>query len=176
MNLAHFLLFQEDKTRFRFAGAGGEVGGYILRPARGFFMGEEMQGNGGKRILVVDDEKAIRDILSDILNVWGYQVAVASSGIEALNLFLTRSFDLVLTDLNMPGIDGWTVAIHVKDKSPHTPIGLMTAQNTEDIINKLEGSCVDFILFKPFTLEDLGKHLRHYWATEQEKKGQCYQA
>ncbi|UCG66380.1 MAG: response regulator [Deltaproteobacteria bacterium] len=114
-----------------------------------------MEEDAGKKILIVDDEKAIRDILSNTLVCWGYQVAVASSGIEALNLFLRRSFDLVLTDLNMPGIDGWTLAIHVKDKSPNTPVGLMTAQDKEGVMKKLEGSCVDFALFKPFTLEDI---------------------
>jgi len=133
-----------------------------------------MQGHGGKKILIVDDEKAIRDILSDIFIYWGYKVAVAGSGSEALNLFLRRSFNLVLTDLNMPSIDGWSIAIQVKDKSPDTLVGLMTAQHTEDIIKKLEGSCVDFLLFKPFTLEDLGTKLRHYWSPGYEKKGHCY--
>jgi len=127
-------------------------------------MAETMEGNAGKRILIVDDDKAVRDVLSDIFTYWGYQVAVAGSGIEALPLFLRTSFDLVLTDLNMPGIDGWSVAVHVKDKSPDTLVGLMTGQGQKDIVEKLEGSCVDFVLFKPFTLEDLGIRLRHYGA------------
>jgi two-component system response regulator SaeR len=123
-----------------------------------------MKEDGGKKILIVDDEKAIRDILSDTLIHWGYQVAVAGSGIEALDLFLKRSFDLVLTDLSMPGIDCLTLAIHVKDKSPSTAVGLMTAQDTEGIMEELEESCVDFALFKPFTLQDLEHLLRHWEA------------
>ena len=130
-----------------------------------------MKEDGDKKILIVDDEKAIRDILSDTLIHWGYQVTVAGSGIEALDLFLKRSFDLVLTDLSMPGIDGLTLAIHVKDKSPNTPVGLMTAQDIEGIMEELEESCVDFVLYKPFTLEDLGKRLRQYWAKEHKRKG-----
>lgn len=126
-----------------------------------------MKEDGGKKILIVDDEKAIRDILSDTLVYWGYQVAVASS-IEALGLFVTKSFDLVLTDLTMPGIDGWAIASQVKDKSPNTHVGVMTAQDNEGVIKKLEGSCVDFALFKPFTLEDLEHCLRGYEATERK--------
>ena len=130
-----------------------------------------MKEDGDKKILIVDDERAIRDILSDTLIHWGYQVTVAGSGIEALDLFLKRSFDLVLTDLSMPGIDGLTLAMHVKDKSPDTAVGLMTAQDTEGIMEELEHSCVDFVLFKPFRLEDLGKRLRQYWAKEHKRKG-----
>jgi len=130
-----------------------------------------MKENEGKKILIVDDEKTIRDILSDILVYWGYQVAVASSGIEALTLFVTRPFDFVLTDLTMPGMDGWTIATQVKDKSPNTHVGVMTAQAKESVIKQLERSCVDFALFKPFTLEDLEHWLRPYGATEQKQRG-----
>jgi CheY-like chemotaxis protein len=135
-------------------------------------MSKEMK-EGVKKILIVDDEKAIRDVLADTLIYWGYQVAVASSGIEALSLFLTRPFDLVLTDLTMPGVDGWTIAIRVKNKSPDTHVGVMTAQDKEGVIKKIEGSCVDFALFKPFTLEDLEHCLKYYEATEHKKKGYC---
>jgi CheY-like chemotaxis protein len=133
-------------------------------------MRQEMKEKGGKKILIVDDEKAIRDILSDIFVYWGYQVAVASSGIEALSLFVTRPFDLVLTDLTMPGIDGWAIATKVKEKSPNTHVCVMTAQDKQSVIKKLEGSCVDFALFKPFTLEDLERWLRGYEATEQKQR------
>ena len=176
MNLAHFLLCEDTERTIRFAREGGKVRESMARPAVGFFMGEITEGNAGKRILIVDDEKAIRDFLSDILIHWGYQVTVAGSGSEALPLFLRTSFGLVLTDLNMPGIDGWSVAVHVKDTSPNTLVGLMTGQNTEDLIKKLEGSCVDFLLFKPFTLEELGTQLRRYCAEGQGNEGQCYGA
>ena len=75
-----------------------------------------------RKILVVDDSKAIRDLLSNVLSLMGYHAAVASNGNEGLHLFLANSFDLVLTDVQMPGMDGWTLAFHVKDKSPDTPL------------------------------------------------------
>lgn len=110
-----------------------------------------------RRILVVDDTKAIRDVLSDMLSIMGYEVVVASSGHEGLNRFLKSSFELVLTDLDMPGIDGCTLALHIKDKSPNTPVVLMTGSEEEAVIKKLRASCVDSIIFKPFRLEEIEK-------------------
>ena len=107
------------------------------------------------KILVVDDSKAIRDILSKMLSFMGFHVTVASSGNEGLNLFLTNSFDLVLTDLQMPGMDGWTLALRVKDESPDTPVVLVTGEEKKGITEKLNESCVDSALFKPFCLEDI---------------------
>ena len=107
------------------------------------------------QILVVDDSKAIRDVLSKMLSFMGLHVAVASNGNEGLHLFVSNSFDLVLTDVQMPGMDGWTLASHVKDKSPDTPVVLVTGEEKRGIMEKLKGSCVDSVLFKPFRLEDV---------------------
>jgi len=85
----------------------------------------------------------------------GFHVAVASNGNEGLHLFLTNSFDLVLSDVQMPGMDGWTLAFHIKDKSPDTPILLVTGEEKEGIMEKLKGSCVESVLFKPFRLKDI---------------------
>ena len=59
-------------------------------------------------------------------------------------------FDLILTDLRMPGMDGWTLAFHIKSKSPDTPVVLMTGEGENKIMQELEGSCVDIAVFKPF--------------------------
>lgn len=107
------------------------------------------------KILVVDDSKAIRDLLSNVLSFMGYHTAVASNGNEGLHLFLTNSFDLVLTDVQMPGMDGWSLALHVKDKSPDTPVVLVTGEEKKGIMEKLKGSSADSVLFKPFGLEDI---------------------
>jgi two-component system capsular synthesis sensor histidine kinase RcsC len=107
------------------------------------------------RILVVDDTKAIRDILSKILSFMGYEVVVASSGNEGLNRFLKSSFELVLTDFDMPGIDGCTLALRIKDKSPNTPVVLITGSEEEVVMERLKGGCVDYVMLKPFHLEDI---------------------
>ena len=113
-----------------------------------------------RRALVVDDQQDIRDILSDILAAMGFEVAVAHSGNEGLNTFLRTSFDLVLTDLKMPGMDGWSLALRIKEESSATPVVLMTGEAKEVVRDKLKGNCIDFIMFKPLRLKDIQKTVR----------------
>ncbi len=126
------------------------------------------------KILIVDDSKDIRDILSKMLSLMGFEAAVASNGNEALNLFLTDSFDLVLTDLEMPDLDGWTLALHIKDKSPNTPVVMMTGSEKEAVMERLKGSCIDSILFKPFMLEDIQKTVQIMLDERLEEDGKRY--
>ncbi len=117
------------------------------------------------KILIVDDEKAIRDVLSDTLSFLGYEVAVASSGHEALSLFLNNSFELVFTDMHMPGMDGWSLAHHIKDKSPDTPVVLITGSEKETVMKRFKGSFVDTVIFKPLSLEDIQKTVQGFLHT-----------
>jgi CheY-like chemotaxis protein len=112
------------------------------------------------KILIVDDEKAIRDCLSEMLSFMGFNVAVASSGDEALNLFHTDSFDLVLTDLEMPYMDGWALAHYIKEKWPHIPVVLITGSEERYVMERMKESCVDYALFKPFALWEIQKTLK----------------
>ncbi len=116
---------------------------------------DNLHKGGTRRILVVDDEKVIRDVLVDALSLFGCKVDVASNGIEGLDLFLRSSFDLVLTDWHMPGMDGLTMAFNIKRRSANTPIVLITGGAKEGIMEKLKGSGVDFVLFKPFGLDQI---------------------
>ena len=110
-----------------------------------------------RRIMVVDDDKGIRHALSTALSGMGYEVLAASSGTEAFNLFLKISFALVLTDLEMPGEDGLNLASRIKDKFPDIPVVLMTAHAKEDVMERMKGGSVDYVIFKPFRLEDILK-------------------
>ena len=111
-------------------------------------------------ILIVDDERAIREVLSDTLSSLGYRVTVASSGHEGLRLFLNNSFELVFTDMRMPGMDGWSLARHIKDKSPNTPVVLITGSDRDTVMKTLKGSFVDTVIFKPLSLEEIKKTLQ----------------
>jgi CheY-like chemotaxis protein len=71
-----------------------------------------------REILVVDDEGLIRGLLLRFLPTIGFAVTVAGNGKEGLDLFLKKSFALVLTDLRMPEMDGCTLGRHIKDTSP----------------------------------------------------------
>lgn len=118
-----------------------------------------------KRILMVDDEKDIRNLFSKVLSFLGYEVVVASSGTEALNLFLTDPFDLVLTEFQMPGMDGWSLAVQIKDRFPNTPVVMITGQVKDGVMEKIKGSCVDFVMFKPSRLEDILKTVQRMLGT-----------
>jgi len=110
-----------------------------------------------RRILVIDDDANVRNVLSLTLSFMGHDVAVVNCGDEGLNLFLKSSFDLVITDLDMPGINGWKLAFHIKEKSPNTPVVLITGKERETVLEKAKDSSVDFVIFKPFRLENIQK-------------------
>lgn len=112
------------------------------------------------KILIVDDEPTVRDALSDILSFLGYQVVAKGTGRDALRTFLADSISLVLTDMDMPEMDGLTLAVHIKDKSPNTPVVIMTGFHREAVTEKLEGRYVDSIILKPFRLEEIENTLR----------------
>ncbi len=111
-----------------------------------------------ERILIVEDQKPIRDAISKYLAYMGYQVVAAGNGKEGLGFFLSSPFDLVITDMDMPECDGLTLASSIKERSPHTPVVLITG-NTSDNIQ--EGS-VDLIIPKPFMIKDLERTAQRF--------------
>ena len=109
----------------------------------------------GKRILVVDDQKSIRDILSHLLSGLGFHVTLASDGAQGWRRFQSAPCDLVLTDLHMPVMDGWDLARRIKEASPRTPVVLLTGEGRGRVLEKLDRSDIDSALFKPFSLGEL---------------------
>jgi two-component system capsular synthesis sensor histidine kinase RcsC len=107
-----------------------------------------------KRILIVDDDQKWLNLFSSIISSMGFEVAVADSGDKALKQFQEKPFDLVLTDLNMPGMAGWEVARHIKGISPNTLVVLATAGGRELILEKMEESSIDAVFFKHFGLKE----------------------
>ena len=89
-------------------------------------------------------------MLRQMLIMAGHEVLVATSGAEALVLIEQYRFDLVCTDLGMPGMNGWEVARAVRERAPATPIALVTGWGTELDPTELAGNTVDFVLPKPY--------------------------
>jgi len=112
-------------------------------------------GKRNRRILVVDDDSRTREMLLKALSFMGYEAVAARNGIEAIDMFFGNIFDLVITDLQMPGMDGWSLAYNIKEKFPGTPVILMTAQAKAHVIKDIEKSYIDSALFKPFSLAEL---------------------
>ena len=83
------------------------------------------------RILVVDDDRDIRNILRDILSSSGYQVSEAENGEKALTLLEYESFDLDLLDVMMPDMDGWSVLREIRNLE-YIPVIMLTARNLEN--------------------------------------------
>jgi CheY-like chemotaxis protein len=113
-----------------------------------------LRGAGKRRhLLVADDDGAIQNILSRILSFMGYDVTLAGNGLEAMNVFLAGSYDLVMTDFQMPLMNGWELSRIVKEQSPSTPVIVITGLCDDEVREKLNGDGVDAIIRKPFKLE-----------------------
>ena len=105
-------------------------------------------------ILVVDDEPAMRLLLTSILKDEGHEVTAAASGEEALQLLATRHYRLVLTDLKMPGISGLELLTHVKRDDPGTAVIILTAFGTvEGAVEAMRQGAVHYLL-KPLANPD----------------------
>jgi CheY-like chemotaxis protein len=78
------------------------------------------------KILLVDDNAVVRDMLVDLVGSLGYVADAASGGAEALALFDRNRYDIVLTDLLMPGMSGWEVLAAVRQRNPRMPVVIIT--------------------------------------------------
>ena len=107
------------------------------------------------RILIVDDEKSILDILTILLKGSGHEVVQASDGEEAVTILEDQSFDLLMTDMNMQGMNGVTLSRNVSESGRKMPIIMMTAFATvESASEVMEIGIFDYIR-KPFKIDEL---------------------
>lgn len=107
------------------------------------------------RILVVDDESSMRQLLDIALRKEGHQIVVAESGKKAVERFGKSAFDLVISDIRMPDMSGVEVLRHVKQSSPETPVIMITAYSAADTaVEALRLGAYDYIA-KPFKVEEL---------------------
>ncbi len=107
------------------------------------------------RILVIDDEEAVRDILSRMLRTKGHQVETASDGDEGIERFKKQPFDLVFTDLGMPKLSGWEVGKALKELNPKIPIVMITGWGMELSREKMSENGIDLMISKPFNFEQV---------------------
>jgi len=113
----------------------------------------------GERILVVDDEPFITDLLAAALRFEGFRVEVAGSGREALALAQPGRYDLVMLDVMMPDLEGTEVCRRMRETGVVTPVVFLTARDsTEDKVQGL-GVADDYVT-KPFSLDELVARVR----------------
>ena len=123
-------------------------------------MGKEIQRSF--TILVIDDDDRVRTLLKDILVYGGHHVIEAANGILGMKCLEEGKFDMVLTDLGMPAMNGWEVAKWVKRKVPRIPVGLITGWETQLDEEKIKESGVDLVIGKPFQVGDILEAVNHY--------------
>jgi two-component system response regulator PilR (NtrC family) len=106
-------------------------------------------------VLVADDEEGVRESLLAVMREEGYEVTGTADGTEALRLLDTREFDLVISDLRMPGADGMRVLQHAREVAPQTLVLLMTAHATVDTaVEALRRGAQDYMV-KPVIFDDV---------------------
>jgi CheY-like chemotaxis protein len=113
---------------------------------------EEAQVSHGEpaKILIIDDEEEIRILLQEIISADGHVVDIAPDGATGLEKLEEQPYDLVFTDLGMPGMTGWDVAKRVKELNRHIPVALITGYNVSSEPENIKEKGVDLILHKPF--------------------------
>ena len=113
-----------------------------------------------KRILIAEDDPLSRKSLGAWLRDIGYEVNLASDGAAALDLLDSSPFDLVLSDIRMPRVDGIFVISHLRSLSPSTPFIILSAYPEDaDGLGRIPKSVW---MRKPFVLEDLEWNIRHF--------------
>lgn len=114
------------------------------------------------QILVVDDDSQLREAIVDTLMLTGYACIEASNGDEALAILLRRKVDMVISDIQMDGMDGHTLLRSIRDKYPQMPVLLMTAYaNIDGAVKAMRDGAIDY-LAKPFAPEVLLNQVSRY--------------
>src|SRR5699024_11613621 len=112
------------------------------------------------KLLVVDDEPNIRELLSTSLRFAGFDVIAAANGREALEAAETQNPDLAVLDVMLPDMDGFTVTRKLRATGRHVPVVFLTARDeTEDKVTGLTVGGDDYVT-KPFSLDEVGARIR----------------
>lgn len=112
-------------------------------------------------VLVVDDEAPIRLLLSNLIRLLGHKVLMAENGLVAMKILEGASFDLVITDLSMPELDGWSLVKEIRNRWPETKVMIITGYG--DLSNAIapgsDKGMADAFISKPFDLSEIGKKI-----------------
>ncbi|HRI49866.1 MAG TPA: response regulator [Pseudomonadota bacterium] len=113
------------------------------------------------RILVVEDEDNVRDVLAEFLSYRGYLVETAANGLKALPKLREFAPDLILTDLQMPGLDGFGLIRRAHEQDPDQAIVVMSALAQAEASDAQMSACTAGYVTKPIDLDELIKVIEH---------------
>lgn len=122
-------------------------------------------------VLVVDDEAMMRTLVEKILTREGYRVLLAGDGVEALEMLRTERVDIILSDMKMPRMDGFTLLKAVRAESPKTTFVIMTAFGDTYSVKDALLLGADEYLTKPFKSSEVSLVIeRAYWRLQASKQ------
>ncbi len=126
-----------------------------------------------ENILIVEDEKRVADLLKAGLEEIGYNTVVAYDGIMGLRLFQSNDFDLVISDIVLPGIDGFELCREIRSRNRNLPVLMLTALGSTD--DKLDGfdSGADDYMVKPFDFRELHARIKVLLRRAVQKEDRC---
>jgi two-component system OmpR family response regulator len=124
--------------------------------------------DGAPRVLVVEDELKLAALIGKALNEQGMAAELASNGEDALQMAIASSYDVLLLDVNLPGIDGFEVCRRLRVHGVSTPVLMLTAGDRIDERSAEVDRCVDDYMAKPFDFNELFARLRALATREPE--------
>lgn len=121
---------------------------------------EELRMTERAKVLIIDDDEAILDSCTQVLEKAGYSVKGAQEGEHGLKLFNSESFQVILLDLKLPGPDGIEVLTHIKTENPETPVIIMTGYaSVESAVEAMKQGAFDYMA-KPFSPKELRVNIK----------------
>lgn len=128
----------------------------------GLTKGASIEGGNGERILIIDDEDAVRNVLGLSLSHLGYEVDTASSGLEGLEKFKTApdGYHLVILDLLMPGLSGEETFNRLRSLDPLLPVLIVSGFSSEQVVQRVLADGANNFIQKPFSIEVLSEKVR----------------
>lgn len=124
----------------------------------------KMKSNSNKTILIVDDEEALSQMLNDLLSSEGYKVLEANNAARALGILKSTHVDLLISDIIMPGMDGFELVAKVKELYPQVKIQLVSGYSeqikNDNVLHKK-------ILYKPYSQFDMIERVKDILSGEE---------
>lgn len=118
--------------------------------------GKDVRRSNMVRILVVDDEEGVRNLLGEILEDAGCEAVTAAHAYDGLRMFDEGRFDAVFTDLGMPGMSGWELARAIRQRNSKVPLAIITGWGEAVTSSEREVAQVDWVVSKPFSMSQIG--------------------